>query len=57
MRATSLFAAALVLSTGAFWATMLTDPPQSTASVQPRINIQELTVKAHPVDGQQYDAF
>ncbi|MER2268659.1 hypothetical protein [Methylobacterium oxalidis] len=57
MRATSLFAAALVLATGAFWATMLTDPPQSTASVQPRINIQELTIKAHPEGGQQYDAF
>ncbi|GEP06601.1 hypothetical protein [Methylobacterium oxalidis] len=57
MRATSLFAAALVLATGAFWATMLTDPPHSTASVQPRINIQELTIKAHPEGGQQYDAF
>ena len=57
MRATSLFAAAFVLATGAFWATMLTDPPQSTASVQPRINIQEMTVKANPEGDHHYDAF
>ncbi|GEP07855.1 hypothetical protein [Methylobacterium oxalidis] len=57
MRATSSFAAAVVLATGALWATMLTVPPQSTASVQPRINIQELTVKANPEGGHHDDAF
>ncbi|MER2269262.1 hypothetical protein [Methylobacterium oxalidis] len=57
MRATSLFAAAFVLATGAFWATMLTDPPQTTASVRPQIDIQDMTIKAKPEVGQQYDAF
>jgi len=57
MRALSLSAAAFVLAAGAFWATMLTEPPQSKAAVQPSLNIQELTLKANPVASPPYDAF
>ncbi len=35
MRALSLCAAAFVLAAGAFWATILTDPPTSHAAVAP----------------------
>jgi hypothetical protein len=34
-RRVSLFAAAFVVATGAFWATMLTSPPQTEASAKP----------------------
>lgn len=35
MRKLSLFAAAFAMATGAFWTTILTDPPMSEASVHP----------------------
>ncbi|WP_336491250.1 hypothetical protein [Methylobacterium nigriterrae] len=57
MRTISLSAAAFVLAAGAFWAIMLTEPPQSKAAVHPSLNIQELTLKANPVASQPYDAF
>ncbi|WP_336490003.1 hypothetical protein [Methylobacterium nigriterrae] len=57
MRALSLLAAAFVLAAAAFWVTMLTTPPKSDAALRSGINIQELTIKAHPNEGQPYDAF
>ena len=57
MRALSLLAAAFVLAAGAFWITMLTTPPKSEAALSSGINTQELTIKAHPNEGQPYDAF
>ncbi len=43
-----LFIAAFVLATGAFWVTMLTDPPRTEASVQttPSVNISDIAVRA-----------
>ena len=57
MRVLSLLAAAFVLAAGAFWVTMLTVPPKSEAALSSGINTQELTIKAHPNEGQTYDAF
>ncbi len=45
MRKLSLFFLALIVATGAFWVTMLTDPPKTEASVQPMsssINVYDM---------------
>ena len=57
MRKFSLFATAFVLAAGTFWATMFTSPPKSEAAVQASINTRELTLRATPPMGEQYDAF
>lgn len=57
MRKLTLFTAAFALATGAFWLTMLTAPPRSEASAQPRIDTRELTLKANPAPSLPYDPF
>ncbi|WP_194075170.1 hypothetical protein [Methylobacterium durans] len=42
---------------GAFWATMLTDPPASKAAHYAPHDIQAMTIKANPGAGERYDAF
>lgn len=45
MRKLSLFIAAFIVATGAFWATMLTTPPTTEAAVQPTgggINVYDM---------------
>ena len=47
-RRLSFFAAAAVVATGAFWATMLTSPPKSEAALPQGIDITRLTSAADP---------
>ena len=47
-RRVSFFAAALVIATGAFWATMLTSPPKVEAAVSPGIDIARMSAAADP---------
>ncbi len=57
MRTVKLLAVATVVAAGAFWATMLTSPPQSTARGVAGIDTKLLTLDAQPAMGQQSDAF
>lgn len=58
MRKLPLFAAALIVATGAFWATMLTTPPKTEAA-QPlaSININDLVVQSGLPLAEPSDAF
>ena len=47
-RRVSFFAAALVIATGAFWATMLTSPPKVEAAFSPGIDIARMSAAADP---------
>ena len=47
-RRVSFFAAALVIATGAFWATMLTSPPKVEAAFTPGIDIARMSATADP---------
>ena len=47
-RKVSFFTAAVVIATGAFWATMLTSPPKSEAALPQAIDITRLTSAADP---------
>jgi hypothetical protein len=47
-RKASLLAAALLVATGAFWATMLTSPPQVEASLRQGIDIARMSAAADP---------
>ena len=47
-RRVGVFAAALVVATGAFWATMLTSPPKTEASLK-HLSVMELH-RAAPLD-------
>lgn len=57
MRTSKLLIIAFVVATGAFWATMLTNPPQSTAQAGPGLDTRALTLDAAPTMGQHHDAF
>ncbi|AWN43668.1 hypothetical protein U8607_11340 [Methylobacterium durans] len=56
MRALVLFATAFALATGAFWATMLTEPPRSEARgrIVPAIHVP--LVPTNIQDPHRYDA-
>lgn len=57
-RRLSLFAAAFIVATGAFWATMLTDPPTTEARASGSFSIGEVIAKApRELPVQQADAF
>ena len=47
-RRMSFFAAALVIASGAFWATMLTSPPKVEAAVSQGMDISRLSATADP---------
>jgi hypothetical protein len=49
MRALSLCAAAFVVAAGAFWATILTDPPISHAAVAPPFHHADRAAPDHCV--------
>ena len=51
----SVFAAAFVLATAAFWATMLTDPPKTEAGITDRFDIND-TLGNAPKDAAVQDA-
>lgn len=57
-RRLTLFVAAFALATGAFWVTMLTDPPTTDASGSANFAIGEVLAKApRGLPVQQTDAF
>jgi hypothetical protein len=47
-RRVSFLAAALVVASGAFWATMLTSPPKVEAAFSPGMDITRLSAAADP---------
>jgi uncharacterized membrane protein len=57
MRRSTLFAAAMLVATIAFWAVMFTSPPISEAGAIPGIDIRKLTLAAQPEMAESYDAF
>ena len=58
MRKLPIFIVALIVATGAFWATMLTAPPQTEAAQPlPSININDLMVQSGLPLADPSDAF
>ena len=58
MRKLPLFIVAFLVATGAFWATMLTTPPQTEAAQPlPSINVNDLMVRSGLPLADPSDAF
>lgn len=58
MRKFYLFIVALIVATGAFWATMLTTPPQTEAAQVPAaMDIYDLTIRTSAPLSEPADAF
>ena len=59
MRKLSLFMAAVIVATGAFWAIMLTDPPKTEAAAQSgaAFNITEIPIPKDLATAEHVDTF